>query len=149
MRLVGIELIWRDLSVSYQDPCHIAARSIPHGVSLHPSDDDDDELDYILHHIMLGLWDDRRARQKIQESEEKKRARDEASLQDSNVVDGDEVALRDAAAVGLMRLSTDGKKVRLSFVNTYDWLQSLLQPKKSVVKNKVRGIPCRKQSVSE
>jgi hypothetical protein len=94
---------------------------------------------------MLALWDDRRARQKIQESEEKQRARDKASLQDANAVGGDELALRDAAADGLIRLSTDGKKVRLPVVvfcvDIYDWLQSLLQPKKSVVKNKVRVLP--------
>jgi hypothetical protein len=38
---------------------------------------------------------------------EKQRARDKASLQDANAIGGDELALRDAAANGLIQLSTD------------------------------------------
>ncbi|KAG2120144.1 hypothetical protein DEU56DRAFT_918474 [Suillus clintonianus] len=73
VRLVGAELISRDLGVDMSEACGIASQSLPHGAYLFPDDDDDIELDEILHSIMLGVWDDRRERAKLNEAKEKQR----------------------------------------------------------------------------
>ncbi|KAJ8582821.1 hypothetical protein M405DRAFT_867528 [Rhizopogon salebrosus TDB-379] len=120
VRLVGNELIREDLGLNSQDSDSdarsIAVRTVLHGTYLNPQEDDDEELDNILHRIMLGVWDDRRAREKAQDAEEKRRARDEATLRDVSMVNEDEATLRDAAADGLMQLFTDGGKAKKSVV---------------------------------
>lgn len=147
VRLVGNELIREDLGLNSQDSDSdarsIAARTVPHGTYLYPQEDDDEELDDILHRIMLGVRDDRRAREKAQDAEEQRRAGDEATLRDASVANEDEVTLRDAAADGLMRLFTDGGKVCLPvsvwFTNICDCIR-LIRKRKMLSKRCVTQV---------
>lgn len=143
VRLVGNELIREDLGLNNQDSDsdtrNIDASTFPHGTYLYPQEDDDEELDDIPHRIMLGVWDDQRAREKAQDAEEKRRAGDEATLRDAGMANEDEVTLRNAAAGGLMRLFTDGGKVCLLILV---WFTDICDCGRSIRRRKVSSKRC-------
>jgi hypothetical protein len=68
VRYVGATLIQQDLDVDMNNACEIASISVPHGTSIHPEEDDDDELDSIMHRIMRGIREDRQAREKMEDA---------------------------------------------------------------------------------
>ncbi|KAG1847214.1 hypothetical protein F4604DRAFT_1936020 [Suillus subluteus] len=64
--------------LEYFGACDIVSKSLDHGAYIFLEEDDDDELDEILHCIMIGVRDDHRERERLSEAEKKQPAKDEA-----------------------------------------------------------------------
>ena len=59
IRYVGAMLIKQDLDTDMERACDVALASNPHGMLIHPEEDDDDELDLIMRGIMRKIWQGR------------------------------------------------------------------------------------------